>query len=183
MIRTTAIIALAGIMMLGACKEKKTSDDIIVSRQEQPKPKAPISMQEYTQNTDVEWLGTTYHVTITRTPVDSLPMVKDEIGQKFVDNRILLTILRKDSTVFYRKSFSKVSFNSSLDDDYRQNGILEAMIFEKVGKGGLEFAVSVGRPQSEDEFIPLLLTIDRDGGVVIRRDNEIDTSGNWETEV
>ncbi len=172
------MIALACLLGLGACKEKKTTDDIIVSRQETPKPQAPIRMQEYRQATDVDWKGAKYHVEIVRTPVDSLPMVKDEIGQQYIDNRILVVVTRPDSTVFFRKSFSKSSFAPYLDDDYRKTGILEAMIFEQVADGRLEFAVSVAHPQSEDEFIPLTMKVEQDGSVTIKRDENMDTFGN-----
>jgi hypothetical protein len=180
--KTTAIIAAAGMILLAACKEKKTTEDIITTRQEMPKLQAPISMQEYRQNTQVEWKGQTYHVDIRRVPVDSLPMVEDEIGQKYVDNRIYLTVMRADSTVFYNKTFTKNTFASYLDDEFRRNGILEAMVFEKMDDNRLKFAVSVAYPQSEDEFILLTMKLDADGGLTIKRDETIDTSGQDEEE-
>lgn len=175
--KITTIMAAACIL-LAACKEKKATQDIIVSRQEVPWPQAPISMQEYCQRTDIEWQGTAYCVEIMRTPVDTMPMVKDETGQQFVDNRISLTIMRRDSTVFFQRTFTKRSFNSYLDEDYRRNGILEAMIFEEADDRQLEFAVSIAHPQSEDEFIPLEMKITADGGIAIKRDNDIDINGN-----
>jgi len=171
------MIAAAALVVLTACKEKKQTQEIIVPRQEVRKPGAPISMQVYKQSNDVKWNGKTYHIEIVRTPVDSLPMVKDEIGQKYVDNRIKLTISLQDSIIFYRKSFSKESFASYLDDDYYRNGILEAMIFEEVTDDKLSFAVSVAHPQADDEFIPLTMKLDRDKGLSIKRDNDIDTRG------
>jgi len=36
----------------------------------------------------------------------------------------------------------------------------------------------VAHPQSEDEFIPLEMKLDRDGGLTIKRDNELDTNGD-----
>lgn len=177
--KNITIIAAVSIMMATACKEKKqpVREDIITTRQEVPAPKAPITMQEYKDIKDVEWQGKKYRVEIARTPADSLPMVKDELGQKYVDNRITLIVSRQDSTVFYKRSFTKNAFASYLDDDYRSKGILEAMIFEKVADGALEFAVSIAHPQSEDEFIPLTMKLDRDGGLNIKRDTEIDTNG------
>ena len=171
-------MAVAAATLLGSCKEKKTvKEPIITSRQEARKPKAPIRMQDYRQEIDAHWLGRSYHIVVVRTPVDSLPMVKDEIGQKYVDNRITLTISRADGSVFLEKTFTKAAFLSHIDDDYRRTGILEAMIFEEVDNDQLEFAVSIAHPQSEDEFIPLELSIDRNGGITIKRDNDIDTNG------
>lgn len=166
-------------MLLGACKDKKPAQDtIITSRQEVRKPQAPIKMQEYRQENTAQWLEGNYHILLVRTPVDSLPMVQDEIGQKYVDNRIELTITRADGSVFLKRTFTKSTFASYLDDDYRRTGILEAMIFEEVDDGRLEFAVSVAHPQADDEFIPLEMKIDSAGGLTIKRDSDMDTSGN-----
>ena len=73
---------------LTGCKQKKQTEDIIVRKTETPKPQAPIRMQDYNQVKDVQWLDRSYQVDIRRMADDSLRMVKDETGQKFVDNRI-----------------------------------------------------------------------------------------------
>ena len=88
-------LAVAAMLVIG-CGEKKKSDDIIAPKAEQPKLQAPIKMQVYSQTTDVKWLDKNYQVEIRRVPDDSLKMVKDETGQKFVDNRIYLIIMRAD---------------------------------------------------------------------------------------
>ena len=176
--KTTAFIAIAGLIALASCKEKKPSQEIIITRQEVAKPQAPISMQDYKQTTDVTWMNATYHIEVVRMPSDSLPMVKDEYGQQYVDNSIVLTVTRNDGSVFFKRTFTKASFSSYIDDDYRRTGILEALIFEEVDDNRLEFAVSVAHPQSEDEFIPLEMKLDRDGGLTIKRDNELDTNGD-----
>lgn len=169
----------AALCLLVACKDKKPAQDtIITTRQEVRKPQAPIGMQDYRQETDATWMGRSYHIVVHRTAVDSLPMVQDEIGQKYVDNRVTVTIRRPDGSEFFRRTFTKGAFLSYLDDDYRRNGILEAMIFEEVDDGCLQFAVSIAHPQSEDEFIPLEMKINAEGGLAIKRDGDIDTYGN-----
>ena len=74
-----SIIALACVVLtlLSACGGKKKSEDIIAPKVEKVKPKAPVAMQEYTDERDVEWIGKIYHVAIHRHASDSLPMVKD----------------------------------------------------------------------------------------------------------
>ena len=125
-------------MMVMSCGEKKKSDDIIAPKVEQPKLQAPIRMQEYSQTTDVKWLDKNYQVEVRRVPDDSLKMVKDETGQKFVDNRISLRILRADGSVFFSRVFTKAAFDAYLDNDYRQTGILEGLVFDKV-EGAIVF--------------------------------------------
>lgn len=172
------LAALMGIVFLSACKEKKASQEIIVERQEIQALQAPIKMQQMAQSKDVRWMGQNYHIDITRTPSDSLHVVKDEFGQPFVDNMVQLTITKADGSVFMNRTFTKGSFSSYLNAEYREMGILNAFIFKEVDDNNLEFAVSVARPQSDDELIPLKMKIDRSGTICIEHDDDIDINGN-----
>ena len=169
-------LAIAAMMLIN-CGEKKKSDNIIASKVEQPKLQAPIKMQEYSQTTDVKWLDKNYQVEICRVPDDSLKMVKDETGQEFVDNRISIRILRADGSVFFSRVFTKAAFDACLDNDYRQTGILEGLVFDKVEGVNLFFAASVCHPQT-DEYIPMVVTVSSLGEVGIRRDTDLDTYGD-----
>ena len=172
----TAILAIG---MLSSCKQKKKTEDIIVHKTETPKPQAPIRMQEYNQVKDFTWLGRDFQVDILRMADDSLQMVKDETGQKFVDNRITLRIIRADGTTFFSRTFTKDTFDSLLDDDYRHTGILEGIVFDRVDGDHVLFAGSVSHPQT-DEYIPFIITVDKEGVMGIRHDVDLDTSGNEE---
>lgn len=169
-------LAIAAMMLI-SCGEKKKSDNIIAPKVEQPKLQAPIKMQEYSQTTDVKWLDKNYQVEICRVPDDSLKMVKDETGQEFVDNRISIRILRADGSVFFSRVFTKAAFDACLDNDYRQTGILEGLVFDKVVGVNLFFAASVCHPQT-DEYIPMVVTVSSLGEVGIRRDTDLDTYGD-----
>ncbi len=162
-----------------SCGKKKESKDIIVPTVEVEKPKAPISMQPYNQQQEVKWLDKSYQVFIDRVADDSLRMVQDETGQKFVDNRITLRVIRADGSVFFKKVFTKSSFDAQLDDDYRQTGILEGLVFDKVDGNNLIFAGSVSHPQT-DEYIPLVVTVSNFGNVTIKRDDQMDTNSTQE---
>ena len=172
-------LTIAALMLLVGCSQKKNNDDIIAPKPEVVKPQAPISMQEYNQTSDVEWLGKHYQVVIHRVADDSLKMVKDENGQKFVDNRIHLKVIRQDGSVFFSQTFTKASFNDYLDDDYRATGILEGLVFDRVDGHQLIFAGSVSHPQT-DEYIPLVVTLSNFGDVTISLDTQRDTSGSGE---
>lgn len=171
------IISVVGLVLLCGCKEKKQPEDIIAPKVEVSKPQGPIRMQNYDDQKEVAWLGKQYTVEIKRTASDSLQMVKDESGQQFVDNEISLRIVRADGSVFFKKLFTKATFNAQLDDDYRHTGILEGLVFDKVDGNQLNFAASVCHPQT-DEYIPLVLTVDNYGNIAIKRDTEMDTRGN-----
>ena len=77
---------------VAGCGGKKESDTIIAPKLEKKKPSAPIRMQDYTQTREIEWNGSRLVSEIRRTADDSLAMVTDETGQKFVDNSIELVV-------------------------------------------------------------------------------------------
>ena len=173
------LAALLMAVLAISCGKKKESKDIIVPTAEVVKPKSPISMQPYSQQQEVEWLDKSYQVFINRVADDSLRMVQDETGQKFVDNRITLRVVRADGSVFFKKVFTKSTFDAQLDDDYRQTGILEGLVFDKVDGNNLVFAGSVSHPQT-DEYIPLVVTVSNFGTVSIKRDDQMDTNSTQE---
>lgn len=161
-------------MLLMACGSKKKSEDIITHKVVKTVPKEPVRMQEYTDVRDVEWLGASYHVAIRREPDDSLGLVKDETGQKFVDNMFTLNVSRADGTIFYGQVFTKEMLAQYLDDNFRKTGIFEGLVFDRAEGDFLIFAASVGHPQT-DEYIPLVISLSSSGKISIRRDTQLDT--------
>lgn len=175
------LVALAGLMAgLTACGNKKKSEDIIAQKVVKVKPKAPIKMQEYTDDRDVKWVeGRTYHVAVHRQPCDTLAMVKDETGQKFVDNVFTVTVSRSDGSVFFNRKFTKSSFAQYINADYRKTGILEGIVFDKADGDWLVFGASVGHPQT-DEYIPLVIKLSRMGVLQVAQDTQMDTASTQE---
>lgn len=173
--QTLSMLLLAGmVVVLAACGGKKKSNDIIAPRIVKVQPKEPICMQPYLDERKVEWIGKTYFVTIGRQPSDSLPMVKDETGQKYVDNVFSLKVSRKDGSVFYTRTFTKKALTQYLDDDFNKTGVFEGLVFDKAEGDYLFFGASVGHPQS-DEYIPLVFRLSRMGELTIKRDTQMDS--------
>lgn len=167
-----AVAALS--LVLASCGSKKKSDNIIAQRVEKPQVGAPVRMQNFDQERDVQWIGRTYHLTLHRQPADSLAMVKDEQGQQYVDNEITVVVSRADGSVFFNRKFTKEFFAAHLDDDYRNTGILEGFVFDRADGDDLVFAASVSHPQT-DEYIPLVVRLTRMGELSVKRDTELDT--------
>jgi hypothetical protein len=167
-----AVILLVGT--IASCSSKKQREDIITTKYEKPAPQGPIRTDDYKDTKQFRWLDRDYTCTIERMADDSLPMVKDETGQQFVDNRVRVVITRADGSKFFDKEFTKVSFDSYINEDYRKTGILEGFVFDRVENSEVRFACSVSRPQS-DEFIPLILSVNRMGNIDIKQDTRIDT--------
>jgi hypothetical protein len=180
--QTVSMLLLAGmVVMLAACGGKKKSEDIIAPRIVKAQPKDPIRMQPYLDERKVEWIGKTYFVTVSRQPSDSLPMVKDETGQKFVDNVFHLTVSRQDGSVFFTRTFTKKALTQYLDDDFNKTGVFEGVVFDKAEGDYLFFGASVGHPQS-DEYIPLIFRLSRMGDLTIKRDTQMDSTPEDQTE-
>ena len=133
-----SVLCFMALVVLTGCKEKKQSVDIIAETVEAPKPSGPISMQPYHGFHDVQWLGKNYKIEINRVPNDSLPMVKDETGQQFVDNRISLVVRRADGSVAIQRAFTKANFEGYVDANYRKAGILEGFVFDSFTTGNIQ---------------------------------------------
>lgn len=171
------ILLAAAAVLTGGCKDKKqAANDIITTDYEAPRPQAPIAMSTTTDRTDVSWVeGRTYTIQVTRTPVDSLPMVTDANGQKFIDNVVNVEVLRADSSVFFRRSFSKAAFSEWLDGEYRKKGILEGVSFQRAEGSTLYFMAWVNYPQAgEDEAVDLQISLSRLGEISVQPFNEDD---------
>lgn len=176
--RTVLLTALAALTLTAGCSEKKKYNTVIAQRVVKVAPAKPVSMQEYTDTREITWVnGNRYTVKIQRQPADSLPMVKDETGQKFIDNTVRMSVSRADGSVFFSHTFRKSSFASQLDSDYMKTGILEGFVFDKVDGDNLLFAASVSHPQT-DEYIPLVVKLSRMGVLTVMRDTEMDTAAD-----
>ena len=176
-------ILVAGIMMLGACKEKKKTEEIIATKYVPKKPGSPIKMVSSVVADTIGWGGTDYEVVVSRMPVDSLPMAQNEIGQKYIDNRISLVICRLvDGHVVFGRSFTRASFASYLTGEYKTNSLLADMRLREVRPSEIDFSVVVAPPDAtDDEFLPLKLTVTRDGRLFVKVEDDlemlVDTSG------
>ena len=163
--------AFAALMLVTACGGRKSSDkDIITTDYVAPKPTKPIAMNGDVQNQQVEWVeGRTYQVSVSRTAADSLAMVTDELGQKYIDNMITVEVKRADESVFFHRSFTKQSFSAWLDSDYQKKAILQGIRFHGVEDNALVFVAWVNYPTSgDDEAVELRVAVDRLGDIAIK---------------
>ena len=132
-------------------------------------------MEDVDYNWSVDWVGSTYTVFVHRFADESLPMVEDEYGNKYYDNRVSVKVIRKDGSEFFNKTFSKTDFSSCLDDNFRRNGALLGLLFVEAVGDDLKFGGSVGSPDPlSDEYIPLVMKLNRMGTVHVSRDTELD---------
>ena len=127
----------------------------------------------------VTWGTGDYTISVKRYADESLPIVQDESGRKYYDNKIDLKISRADGSVFMSRTFQKTDFSQFLDKNTRENGALLGLPFVEVEGNNLVFAASVGSPnEMSDEFVPMKVKISRMGDIHIELDNDLDTTND-----
>ena len=110
--------------------------------------------------------------TISSQPAEELPIVVDEDGIKYKDNRYSLDITKDGGSLFSR-SFTKADFKSMLSSDFQKYGIMDGLRFSHAEEGKLYFNTCVSYPES-DMSCPFILTIGPDGSYTITPDTSID---------
>lgn len=170
------MIALS--VALTGCKKKENTT--IIVKQSQLKPEKPKGTQEMAAaqwSRTIDWLNAKYQIKIERKPDKSLPLAKDDSGQSYYDNTIHLTITRQDGTTFLDRVFHKEDMKQYVPKANYDNGALLGLVFDKVEGGLLCFGTSVGSPDPmSDEYVPMILKIDRQGGITISKDSDLDGS-------
>lgn len=111
--------------------------------------------------------GAEYAYRIRRNPSRQLPLVKDEAGNRFVDNTIELSLTRNGKPLL-SKQFTKRDFASQVDAKFLAKSILEGLVFDRPVDGHLRFAASVCYPQT-DVFVPLCVMVSTGGSVRIEK--------------
>ncbi len=117
--------------------------------------------------------GENYIVYIRRAPADSLPKVKSDAGDVYLDNTITLRITHEKGKKVFSKIFTKQSFSHLIGADFLSKSVLEGMVFDKVASQGFVFAASVSFPQT-DLYVPVSLVISREGKLTIAKEELMD---------
>lgn len=117
-----------------------------------------------------------YRYEITRTPSDDMPLVAADYSPKakFKDNIATLKIWSGDRQIF-NKSFSKKDFANLVESDMLNRSILRGFAYETEFQDGLQFVMSVGYPQDDEMYVPLMLRVKSDGTSAIERHPLMDT--------
>ncbi len=124
-------------------------------------------MQTSKSEIDFKFKGKDYHSMVLRTPDENLPHVVNEMGDTYVDNKIVLRLTRGSEKVF-DKTFTKNDFSSVVDAKFLSNSVLEGIVYDKTTPQGIVYAASVCYPQT-DLYMPLSITITADGKMSIQK--------------
>lgn len=175
-----AVMLAGGLGLLSSCHDKKKADsDIIAKKPVAVKKKSTQKVGDYSQKRDIDWLGSHYTISMVRKADEALPLVADEQGNKYFDNRIVVTINRADGSQFFSHTFVKSDFAKCLNNSFGRNGALLGVVFNETKGDCLYFAASVGSPDiMSDSFVPIVVRVTRTGSMSIYEDTQLDTSSN-----
>lgn len=163
------ILICAMGLLFAACslQTKNEKNDVQVLINDSTNVDAPQRMQASEVQSTITFKGKEYQSTVVRRADEKLSMVKNEQGEKFIDNSITLRIVCGGKQLVDRV-FSKNDFASLIDDSFMKRGILEGMVYHQTTPQGIEFAASICYPQTE-LYVPLKLTVTATGEISIAK--------------
>lgn len=174
--KTSCLAAFLCLSLLCGCGGKKEETSAgAESAQAEAVQKGPFSDNEWTYNKVEKLDGHDYQISISRHADKDLPLIKDELGQDYYDNRVELKILR-DGSVFYSKVFTKDTFLDFLSEADRKGSQLQGLAFDKTTPGGLVFGAQIGQPGS-DSGPAFVVEVSKEGVMSITKDYNQDTMG------
>lgn len=175
-------LCLIGVLIAAySCKEKQKNEDIIIQKVSQVKSNAPKKMQDFKHKEQVNWLGKTYTVAVSRTANETTGMIKADTGDKYYNNEVCVKVLRQDGTEFFSRTFTANDFAASLDKNYLNESVLLGVVLEKAEGDNLIFIASVGSPDAlSDEYVPFTVRLSRMGNIQISKANNLEEAQNAE---
>ena len=174
------LLLLPLALAVAACGGNGSSNkESVLARQDSVDAHGLQRMQSSKAETDIKFKGRDYHSLVSRTPDESLPHVSNEMGDTYVDNKIVLRITRGSENVL-NKTFTKNDFSSVVDAKFLSKSILEGIVYDKITPEGIVYAASVCYPQT-DLYVPLSITVTADGKMSIKKVDMLEDDYTEET--
>lgn len=164
------VVFILLLLFLFSCGPQKTEES--GTNQTEQDSVTVRSMPDYTYSDTIMQGSHKVIYTITSGGVDDLPIVVDEDGIKYKDNRWQL-VITKDGSQLFNRSFTKADFKSKLSEDFQKYGIMDGLRYNHAEEGKLYFNTCVSFPDS-DMSCPFLLIIGPDGSYRLEPDTTFD---------
>ncbi|MEG1579724.1 MAG: DUF4738 domain-containing protein [Bacteroidaceae bacterium] len=167
-------LSVVSCLVLGACgKDPKPSSELANAQPqglEQSSIKGVQQMQAMAHHDTTTWKGSLYRYAIDRKPDTTLPLVTDDGGARYADNRVEIIVNDAQGGVFFRHTFTKAEFEPYLSNDFRSYGVLEGMAFDvdRISDTALHFAASICYPQT-DLFVAFDVSVSATGKMIITK--------------
>ena len=161
-------------MVLGACNKKSQSADTAVNEEQtQTKVEDIIHRLPTLHAEDTVMSGkNVYALMIHREACDSLGIITDELGYRYADNLLKISV-KKNGAVLFSRTFQKKDFLRMLDEDFAEKSILDGCRFLQVHEGMVSYALAVSYPDS-DMSRPFKLNIGPDGSYMIVKYDDLE---------
>ena len=117
-----------------------------------------------------------YALMINREACDSLGIVTDDMGYRYADNLLEISV-KKNGAVLFNRTFKKKDFLHLLDGEFAKHSILDGCRFLQVHEGMVTFSLAVSYPDS-DMSRPLKLNIGPDGSYMIVKNDDMEEEYN-----
>lgn len=168
--KTLVYIVTCVVMLsvISCTSRNKGGDDVQVLMKDSTVISAPQRMQVSDTKVTITYKGREYCSSVVRRPDESLPVVTNEQGERFIDNSIALRITCGGKQIV-DKVFTKESFVSLVDARFLKYAILEGLVYDKTTPQGIIYAASICYPQS-DLYVPLRLTVSADGKISMAKE-------------
>lgn len=161
-------------LVLCACN-KKTQSTESATTNEKPKTEAENILHRlptlHVEDT-VKSGSNVYALMINREACDSLGIVTDEMGYRYADNLLNISVKKNDAVLFNR-TFKKKDFLHLLDAEFAKHSILDGCRFLQVHEGMVTFSLAVSYPDS-DMSRPFKLNIGPDGSYMIVKNDDLE---------
>lgn len=164
------LLFASALIALASCTQQNTKTEVTIQTEQTIDEVHSLSAYSHIDSLMQGSHKVVYH--IERECAEDLPIVEDEYGVKYKDNRYALDI-RKDGNKLFSKKFTKADFNSKLSEDFKKYGIIDGMRFNRAEEGKLYFNTCVSYPES-DMTCPFLLIIGPDGSYSIEHDTTVE---------
>lgn len=178
---TLAISALALSATFCACESGKSdkTNATADSTVQQTASDAPYADPSQSNTYTATLAGHRFEISIKREADNSLPTVTDELGKKFYDNRVDVTI-KSDGEAFFTHSYTREAFADFLSDSEKQGTVLLGMAFDSEKSDGhaIRLGAQIGQVGIEEgPAFTVEIPLDGSASSIVRDKNQ-DTTGD-----
>ncbi len=168
--KVRAVAIALSIFLIAGCRQSRDNEEIVETFVEEEA--GVVVTPDYHSCDTVSMGNRVYTYDIFLHVCDTLPTIEDDFG-KVMDNTVRLLLTRNGKTYFDR-TFTKWTFQSSIDATFFKNSILDGVRFVGAEAGkGLTFTLAVSEPFS-DMSVPFSLTVDDYGNFSFLKDDVMD---------
>lgn len=119
----------------------------------------------------ITYQGATYSIAVSRTPSDTLPLIKDSYGDPYKDNVVHISVTR-DGEPCLSRQFVKTDFAAAARDININTLTLGGMAFSRLDADGYHFGAQLCSPGDVEGGYAFSVTLPLGGGApTIVRDN------------